>query len=123
MLKEEKNLKMENKFKIWKNDAERAWKYRGVNIKIISRKLRTMVVIILVIMALTIPILIITGKINEKKINSLQEENIQWCRDYNQMANLTEIMIRNYINSSFSYSTPYSNCDELKEIYNGRKRN
>jgi hypothetical protein len=108
---------MENKFRIWKRDAERAWKYRGINIKIISRKLSIMIVILLVILTLTISILLITEKIDNKKISSLQEENIQWCKNYNQMANLTEIMIRNYINSSFSYSTPYSNCDELEEFY------
>jgi uncharacterized membrane protein len=58
--------------------------------------------------------------IDNKKIEKLQKENIQWCKDYNQMANLTEIMIRVYINSSFTYSTNYTNCEN---IYHGTKRN
>lgn len=113
------NISFEN----WKRDVEVGWKLRGKNIKIISRALRNTFIILLVICFFIFAILVLTNDLNKNEIERLQKENVQWCNDYNLMANLTEIMIRDYINSSFAYSTPYSNCKELEGVYNGNKRN
>lgn len=75
---------------------------------------KTIIISIVIVFSLIFNVILYISAVNlQEKVEVLEQQRYEWCNSFNQVSNLLENIITEYVDESFVYEE-YPNCELIK---------